>query len=178
MALLTRVKSLLDFPLKNFPQSRGRYDELYDLRATCTRAEGYFLVKCDIGDYFESAFPLMMEDSGSYMLGQILASESKTRPDAMYYDVYIHGGSLDATAFCVTPEELVALMRELDTRGMEFVFSENEVWSLCEDEDHPFDTCFTEFPTDLRFAIMFGEDAFSLGEDQNKSLKSIEEYLE
>lgn len=175
MAKLTRIKSLLEFPLKNFPQAKGRHDELYDLRSGCTLAEGYFLLKLEQGDYFESSFPLMGEDSGSYMLGQIIASEAKHRPGVMYYDVYIHGGSMDASAFCTNPEELAEMLRELDKRGMEYVFAENEVWGLCDEFECPFEYIFTDLKTDLRFAIMFGENMFD--DLDNKSLQRLEEYL-
>lgn len=177
MTSLTRIKSILDFPLRSFPQFTGRYNDLYELRATCTRAEGYFLLKLDGGDHFESSFPLMLDDAGAYMLGQIIATESKHRPGAIYYDVYIHGGSLDASAFCVNPKELADMLRELDTRGMEYVFVENEVWGLTGGDERPFDEVFVEFPSDLRFAIMFGEDVGSDDSD-NKSLKRLEEYFE
>lgn len=178
MTQLTRIKSILDFPLKNFPLYKGRNDDLYELRATCTRAEGYFLLKLDSGDHFESSFPLMLDHAGAYMLGQIVASEAKHRPGAVYYDVYIHGGSLDASAFCVNPKELVDMLRELDTRGMEYVFAENEVWGLTGGDERPFDEVFVEFPSDLRFAIMFGEDIHSLDDDQESVIKRMEEFLE
>lgn len=175
MALLTRIKSILDFPLKSFPQVKGRYDDLYALRASCTRSEGFFLLKLDAGDHFESSLPLMMEDTGAYMLGRIVASEAKHRPGAIYYDVYIHGGSLDASAFFTNPQELVDALKELDKRGMEYVFTENEVWGD-ESDDKVFDDVFVEFPTDMRFAIMFTSS--SMEEEDNKSLKRLEEYFE
>lgn len=178
MTQLTRIKSILDFPLKNFPQVKGRYDDLYDLRATCTRDEGFFLMKLDNGDYFESSLPLMMDSAGPHMLGRIMASESKHRPGAIYYDVYIHGGAMDASAFFTNPKELVDALRELDKRGMEYVFTDNEVWGLCDDSERPFDEIFTEFPTDIRFAIMFSQDDDPLSNSQEKSVKSLTEYFE
>lgn len=179
MALLTRIKSLLDFPLKNFPQVKGRNDDLYALRATCTRGEGYFLLKCDTGDYFESSLPLMLEDAGAYMLGRIVPSESIHRPGALYYDVYIHGGSMDCAAFCTNPEELAEMLRELDKRGMEYVFTDNEAWGITADNERPFDQIFVEFPTDLRFAIMFGEEFFTESEeDQDTINERMEKFLQ
>lgn len=155
MALLTRIKSILDFPLMDFPLEMGRSKDLYELRATAVRADGYFLLKCDPADYFESSMPLTGQSVGMYMLGSIVASESRRGNGDIYYDVYVHGGSLNASAFCTSAEELVTMLRQLDARGMEYVFTDNEVWGeIAEDEDHPFDHVFVEFPADPRFISM------------------------
>lgn len=177
MTSFTRIKSILDFPLKNFPQCKGRHDDLYDLRSKCTRSEGFFLMKLDSGDYFESSFPLMLESTGAYMLCRIVASEAKHRPGAIYYDVYIHGGSMDASAFFTSPQELAEGLRTLEQRGMEYVFTENEVWGLCDETERPFDEIFCEFKTDIRFAIMFADDQSQIDDVQNKTLQRLEEYL-
>lgn len=155
----TRVKSLIDFPLKDFPQSKGRNDDLYELRAKCVRSDGYFLMKCDVGDHFESSFPLMMTSQGAYMLGQIIPTISKALPERIYYDVFIHGGATDAVAFCTSAPQLANVMKVLEARGMEYVFTDNEIWEAT--EELPFDEIFTQFPSDVRFSVMFGAHNFT-----------------
>lgn len=178
MALLTRIKSILDFPLRDFPLEMGRSRDLYELRATTERRHGYFLLKCDPADYFESSLPLSGQSIGMYMLGCIVASESKHRPGAIYYDVYVHGGSLNASAFCTTPEELVAMLRELDARGMEYVFTDNEVWGeIAEDEEQPFDQVFVEFPEDPRFISMIDGEMMDTDEYRAGVTGRLEEYF-
>ena len=168
-----RMKPLLDVPLKNFPQASGRFDDLYELRAGVVRKDGFFVLKCDPGDHFVSSFPLMMENTGAYMVGRILASRSKHMPDRIYYDVYIHGGSLDISCFCTSPEELLGVINNLEERGMEYVFVENESWGICDDDTKPFDELFTEFPSDPRFAMIFGDGMFD-----ESSEKRLGEYFE
>lgn len=179
MALLTRVKSILDFPMMDFPKEMGRSKDLYELRATAVRADGYFLLKCDPADYFESSMPLSGQSIGMYMLGIIVATEAKMRPGKIYYDVYIHGGSLDASAFCTSEKELADMLRELDKRGMEYVFTDNEVWGeISEEEDSPFDQVFVEFPSDPRFLSMIDGVMMDTEEYHAGVSKRLEEYFE
>ena len=119
----------------------------------------------------------MLESTGAYMVGRVVASEAKHRPGVTYYDIYIHGGSIDASAFFTSPKELVDALRQLEERGMEYVFTENEVWGICDDSERPFDEVFSEFPTDVRFAIMFSTDQLNQEDTQNKTLKRLEDYL-
>lgn len=178
MALLTNLRSILDFPLKDFPKDLGRSKDLYELRVTSARTDGYFLLKCHPSDYFESSLVLNDTSNGLYMLGCIIASESIHRPGAIYYDVYIHGGSLNACAFCTNPEELAAMLRELDARGMEYVFTDNEVWGeIAEDDENPFDQIFVEFPEDPRFASMI-EGEMMDKDDYLAAANRLEGYFE
>lgn len=176
MAEFKRMIPLLNIPLKDFPKAEGRYDDLYEIRAKCTRADGFFLVKCDTGDYFESSFALMAESAGAYMLGQIIPTFSKQFPDRLYYDVFIHGGACDAVRFCTSPADLLDTITLLEEGGMEHVFVDNEAWEAT--EDMPFDELFTEFAPDARFAMMFGPHAL-LGDDPSEDvIRRLQEYLE
>lgn len=161
MTSFTTVRPILDFPLNDFPNVPGRYGDLYDLRGTCTHSDGFFLVKCDAGDHIEASFPLMGGNAGSYLLGQIIPCKSRSIPDKVYYEVFIHGGMVEATRFCETASELAEVLRLLEQRGPEYILGDPS-WEAT--EDSPFDTLFSEFPNDLRFVLLFGPHAIT-GED-------------
>lgn len=152
------IRPLLDFPLNNFPNVPGRYGELYDIRGTASHKDGYFLILCDKEDHLEASFPLMGSNAGAYLLGRIVQCPSRSLQGKMYYEIFIHGGVVDATRFCETAEELADTLRKVEAEGQSYLLGSDD-WEAT--EASPFDDIFTEFPNDLRFVLLFGPHALT-----------------
>jgi len=150
------IKPILNFPLACFPNPGGRGGELYELRVRAVRTDGWFMVKCDAEHTFAGSFPLQGDHEGEYMLGRIQQSPSVVSKDVIRYEVFIHGGSKDATAFCQDEEELLAVIDRLDRRGMAFVIDGSAYWEAT--QDIPFENYFTDFPQDITFEMLFSDN--------------------
>lgn len=155
----TRVKPLLNFPLDHFPKIEGREGDLYNIRAGAARLDGWFLIRCDAGDPYESAFKLIGQSEGEYLLGRILRVNSTVKEDASYFEIFIHGGVRDATSFCGDEKELLNVLSELQIMGPDYIFCPGEVWEAT--MDAPFDEYLSEFTSDIRFSMCFGMNALT-----------------
>jgi hypothetical protein len=159
------VKPLTNVPLACFKaMGLSRDRDLYELRLGAVRNDGYFLVKLREDESSVSAFTLEGDHAGSYFIGQIQPSPSAVDPNRVYHELFIHGGSRDATAFCKHPSEIMNLLKGLELNGTDSLFGLSEYWEAS--LDHPFQEKFVEHPQDLRFEMLFGDNSLFGGNSQ------------
>lgn len=155
-----RVKPLTSIPLACFKAlglSRDR--DMYELRLEATLKDGFFLLKLEEDETCMASFTIEGAHAGQYLLGRILPSPSAVKPGVVYHEIFIHGGSRDATAFCRSPQELLYALESLEEKGTESLFGATDLWEAS--LDHPFTTYFVEHPQDLRFEMLFGSNALT-----------------
>lgn len=157
------VKPLTNIPLTCFKaMGMSRDRDLYEHRLGVTRHDGYFLLKLKADESCAASFTLNGDHLGSYLLGQLMPSPSAVHPDITYYELFIHGGSRDATAFCRTPQEVLKVLTGLEKDGTDSLFGVSDYWEASLDQ--PFKQLFVEHPQDLRFEMLFGFNSLS-GDD-------------
>lgn len=158
-----RVRPLTNIPLACFkPAGLGRDRDMYELRVGATLKEGFFMVKLEEEEVCMASFNLDGDHAGQYLLGQIVPSPSTVKQGVIYYEIFVHGGSRDATAFCRSPQELLYALESLESKGTESLFGATDLWEAS--LDHPFTSYFVEHPQDLRFEMLYGSNSLT-GDD-------------
>jgi len=160
------VKPLTNIPLACFKaMGLSRDRDMYELRLGARLNDGYFMIKLKADESCAASFTLDGDHQGSYLLGIILPSPSKADITKIYYEVFIHGGSRDATAFCRSSRELLNVLEGLEANGTDNLFGASEIWEAS--LDHPFQLDFVEFPQDLRFEMLFGWNSLTGDNDRD-----------
>lgn len=150
------IRPLLSIPLAAFPVGTGDANALFNLRAKAKKTDGWFLLKCDDPSSHAASFILEGDYVGGWMLGKIEAVPSKFSAGDRY-EVFLYGGSLDLSVFCLDEVELLETLKALSVHGMDDLLGHAFALGWEKAMDDVFGMYgFSERPVDVTFEMLFG----------------------
>lgn len=138
------IYPLIDLPLEVFPAVSEQAKKLKALREKAVRSDGWFMMKCDKDEIYETQFVLTGEHEGEWMLGKISAYKF-TPTSAPRFSVVVYCGLQDLEACCHDEAELLEVLYLMEADGMTFVTTTEAYWDISDRDDfgpHGFDKPF------------------------------------